>query len=128
MLWHFCSLLERDLISLRTKEALSAKRAQGQILGKPKGTLQKSKFDQNLEKIKELLGYGLSVRKIARVLGYTNHIALNTYTTSEGCTRLWKSEIQFDGIFEGLGVQPQIRHSYSRKSSSASAVVWSGSA
>ena len=27
-------------------------------------------------------------------------------STSEGCTRLWKSEIQFDGIFEGLGVQP----------------------
>jgi len=39
-----------DLISLRTKEALSAKRAQGQILGKPKDTLQKIKFDQNLEK------------------------------------------------------------------------------
>ena len=73
------SELQRDLISLRTKETSSAKRAQGQILGKPKDTLQKSKFDQNLEKIKELLGYGLSVRKIARVLGYTSHIALNTY-------------------------------------------------
>jgi len=76
--------LERDLISLRTKEALSAKRAQGQILGKPKGTLQKSKFDQNLERIRELLGYGLSVRKIARVLGYTSHIALNTYINKRG--------------------------------------------
>jgi DNA invertase Pin-like site-specific DNA recombinase len=78
-LFSLFSELERDLISLRTKEALSAKKAQGQILGKPKGTLQKSKFDQNLEKIKELLGYGLSVRKIARVLGYSSHIALNTY-------------------------------------------------
>ena len=29
-------------------------------------------------------------------------------STSEDCTRLWKSEIQFDGIFEGLGVQPLI--------------------
>ena len=27
-------------------------------------------------------------------------------STSEGCTRLWKPEIQFDGIFEGLGAQP----------------------
>ena len=71
--------LERDLISLRTKEALASKKRQGQILGKPKGTIQKSKFDQNIDKIKELLGYGLSVRKIANVLGYTNHIALNTY-------------------------------------------------
>ena len=29
--------LERDLISLRTKEALAAKKAQGKPLGKPKG-------------------------------------------------------------------------------------------
>jgi hypothetical protein len=68
----------------RRNAQLLAKRAQGQILGKPKGTLQKSKFDQNLEKIKELLGYGLSVRKIARVLGYTSHIALNTYINKRG--------------------------------------------
>jgi DNA invertase Pin-like site-specific DNA recombinase len=71
--------LERDLVSLRTKEALAAKKAQGQLLGKPKGTLQKSKFDNDIAKIKELLGYGLSIRKIAKVLGYTSHIALNTY-------------------------------------------------
>jgi DNA invertase Pin-like site-specific DNA recombinase len=76
--------LERDLISLRTKEALAAKKAQGQVLGKPKGTLQKSKFDQNVERIKELLGYGLSVRKIAKVLGYSSHIALNTYINKRG--------------------------------------------
>jgi DNA invertase Pin-like site-specific DNA recombinase len=37
--------LERDLVSSRTKEALAAKKAQGQILGKPRGTIQKSKFD-----------------------------------------------------------------------------------
>ena len=77
-LFSLFSELETDLISLRTKEALSAKKAQGQLRGKPKGTLQKSKFDRNREKIKELLGYGLSVRKIAKVLGYTSHIALNT--------------------------------------------------
>lgn len=71
--------LERDLVSSRTKEALSAKKAQGQILGKPKGTIQRSKFDAHQERIKELLGIGLSVRKIAMVLGYSNHIALNTY-------------------------------------------------
>lgn len=71
--------LERDLISLRTKEALASKKRQGQILGKPKGTIQKSKFDKDIDRIKELLSYGLSKRKIAIVLGYTNHIALNTY-------------------------------------------------
>jgi DNA invertase Pin-like site-specific DNA recombinase len=78
-LFSLFSELERDLISLRTKEALASKKRQGQILGKPKGTIQKSKFDKHLEKIKELLEYGLSVRKISRVLEYNNHIALNTY-------------------------------------------------
>jgi DNA invertase Pin-like site-specific DNA recombinase len=71
--------LERDLISLRTKEVLAAKKGQGIKLGKPKGTIQKSKFDAHLDKIKELLKYGLSIRKIAKVLGYNNHISLTTY-------------------------------------------------
>lgn len=76
--------LERDLIGLRTREALAAKKAQGRPLGKPKGTLQKSKFDRDVARIKELLGYGLSVRKIAKVLGYSSHIALNTYINKRG--------------------------------------------
>jgi DNA invertase Pin-like site-specific DNA recombinase len=78
-LFSLFSELERDLISLRTKEALASKKAQGIQLGKPKGTIQKSKFDENALKIKELLGLGLSVRKISIFLGYTNHIGLNTY-------------------------------------------------
>ncbi len=71
--------LERDLVSLRTKEALVAKKTQGITLGKPKGTIQASQFDKDQERIKDLLSVGLSVRKIAGVLGYSNHIALNTY-------------------------------------------------
>ena len=83
--------LERDLISLRTKEALAAKKAQGKVLGKPKGTLQKSKFDLDVERIKELLGYGLSVRKIAKVLGCSSHIALNTYINKRGLNQAVKA-------------------------------------
>ena len=49
------------------------------MLGKPVGTIQKSKFDKDLEKIKELLDLKLSVRKIAKYLGYPNHLALNKY-------------------------------------------------
>lgn len=71
--------LEKDLMSLRTKEALTAKKLDGISLGKPKGTIQKSKFDKQRDKIEELLGVGLSVRKIAKVLGYNNHIGLNNY-------------------------------------------------
>jgi len=64
--------------------------AQGQKLGKPKGTIQKSKFDQHVDRIKELLEMGLSVRKIARVLGYSNHIALNTYINKRQIRSLTK--------------------------------------
>lgn len=71
--------LEKDLMSIRTKEALSAKKMAGMNLGKPKGTIQKSKFDDQREKIEELLAVGLSTRKIAKLLGYNNHIGLNNY-------------------------------------------------
>jgi DNA invertase Pin-like site-specific DNA recombinase len=47
--------LEKDLMSLRTKEALSARKLSGVHLGKPKGTIQKSKFDLQRDKIEELL-------------------------------------------------------------------------
>jgi DNA invertase Pin-like site-specific DNA recombinase len=78
-LFSLFSELERDIISLRTKEALAAKRSQGIRLGKPKGTIQKSRFDAHVDRIKELLSIGLSIRKIAKLLGYKNSISLNTY-------------------------------------------------
>jgi DNA invertase Pin-like site-specific DNA recombinase len=71
--------LERDMVSLRTKDALAVKKASGIKLGKPVGTIQKSKFDKDIEKIKELLTYGLSVRKIASFMGYKNYLSLNKY-------------------------------------------------
>ncbi|WP_198305825.1 recombinase family protein [Arcobacter vandammei] len=71
--------LEKELMSLRTKEALTAKKLDGIALGKPKGTIQKSKFDEQRDKIEELLAVGLSVRKISKLLGYNNHIGLNNY-------------------------------------------------
>ncbi|MGI2262369.1 recombinase family protein, partial [Candidatus Cardinium hertigii] len=71
--------LERDFMSLRTKEALASKKAKGMKLGKSKGTLQKSQFDVDRDKIIELLTLGVSVRKIANLLKYRNDISLNTY-------------------------------------------------
>ncbi|MCB0035313.1 MAG: recombinase family protein [Anaerolineales bacterium] len=84
--------LERDLVSLRTKEALAAKKAKGVKLGKPKGTVQGSKFDENRERIEELLALGLSVRKIADLLGYSNHVGLNTYVKKRNLRQKVKGE------------------------------------
>ncbi len=57
--------LERSMISRRTKEALAAKKTQGVVLGKPKGTAQNSQFDKDRQRIVELLSLGVSIRKIA---------------------------------------------------------------
>jgi DNA invertase Pin-like site-specific DNA recombinase len=65
--------LERDLISLRTKEALAAKKAQGVQLGKPQGVIQESIYDKDRERIVELLSLGLSARKII-----TRHVKYGT--------------------------------------------------
>ena len=58
------------MVSLRTKEALAEKKTLGVELGKRVGTIQKSKFDKDVERIKELLSLGVSIRKISKVTGY----------------------------------------------------------
>lgn len=83
--------LERDLISVRTKEALASKKVQGIQLGKPKGTIQKSKFDVHVERINELLELGLSVHKIAKHLGFSSHIGLNNYIAKRKLRNTQKS-------------------------------------
>lgn len=91
-LFSLFSELERDIISIRTKEALAYKKAQGIRLGKPKGTIQKSKFDKDINKIKELLQLGLSVRKIAIFLGYSNHIGLNIYVKKRDLRNVFQNQ------------------------------------
>jgi DNA invertase Pin-like site-specific DNA recombinase len=75
--------LERDLISLRTKEALAAKKAQGVQLGKPQGVIQESVYDKDRERIVDLLRMGLSVRKIIAIhLKYGTSSSLSYYITT----------------------------------------------
>lgn len=78
------SELERDFVRRRTRAGLEASRAQGRTLGKPKGTIQASKFDADRERIEELLLAGLSGRKIAETLKYPNAIGLNKYIRRRG--------------------------------------------
>lgn len=57
--------IERDLISLRTIEALQAKKADGQKLGRPKGR-GKSKLDEHAEEILKLVDLQVPKTIIAR--------------------------------------------------------------
>ncbi|GHT71219.1 invertase [Bacteroidia bacterium] len=62
--------IERNLISQRTKEALARKRAEGRILGRPKGSKSKfKKLSGKEEEIKMLLNKKKSKSAIARALG-----------------------------------------------------------
>lgn len=62
--------IERNLISQRTKEALARKRAEGMILGRPKGSKSKVKKLTGRElEIKKLLDKKVSKSAIARILG-----------------------------------------------------------
>lgn len=72
--------IERDFISLRTKEALAAKKAAGVLLGKPKGTIQKSMYDKDRARIEELLQHGLPQKRIIEIhLGYGTTKSLSHY-------------------------------------------------
>ncbi|KJS29357.1 MAG: resolvase [Desulfatitalea sp. BRH_c12] len=61
--------IERDLISERTKEGLERARAQGKLLGRPKGRLGFSKLDGKESQIKELMDKGVTRANIARIVG-----------------------------------------------------------
>jgi DNA invertase Pin-like site-specific DNA recombinase len=60
------SEIERDLISIWTKEGLRRARAEGKLLGRPKGTTGKSKLDGKEDEIKKFLKGGINKTNVAR--------------------------------------------------------------
>lgn len=69
--------VERDFISIRTKAGL-AKARESKTLGRPKGSLGKSKLDSQTMYIKQLIEAGVAIRAIARLL-----------TVAESTLRRW---------------------------------------
>jgi DNA invertase Pin-like site-specific DNA recombinase len=60
--------MERDLIALRTKEALAARKKDGMILGRPKGKASNLKLDEKRQQIQDLLDKGVNKRSIAKIV------------------------------------------------------------
>jgi len=81
--------IERDFISLRTKEALASKKDQGVILGKPKGTIQTSIYDKDRGRIEELLSLGVPQKRIIeRHLQYGTTKSLSYYIKTRKLKKL----------------------------------------
>ena len=73
--------VERDLISERTKEGLARAKANGKQLGRPKGSLGKSRLDGKEGEIRHLLSIGVSKASIARITGVSRPTLYNFLKT-----------------------------------------------
>lgn len=60
--------IEREFLSLRTKEALARRKSQGLPLGRPQGQAKRVKLDEQQENILKYLKIGVSKRSIAKIV------------------------------------------------------------
>jgi Site-specific recombinases, DNA invertase Pin homologs len=80
--------IERNLISQRTKEALARKKAEGVVLGRPKGSKSsKTKLTGQEKRIKELLDKKVSYSAIGRILG-VHRLTVSTFVKSNEAYRI----------------------------------------
>jgi DNA invertase Pin-like site-specific DNA recombinase len=91
MVFTIASEIERDLISLRTKEALKAIKNKGMTLGRPKGK-GKSKLDQYRPEIEAMLNIGATQKFIAKLYGTTEA----NFTNCMNKNGIYKPKIDLD--------------------------------
>ncbi len=60
--------IEREFISIRTKEALAVRKSQGMTLGRPKGKAKHVKLDDSEKEIRDLIEKGVSKASIAKII------------------------------------------------------------
>ncbi len=79
--------IERNLISQRTKEALARKKAEGVILGRPKGSKSsKTKLTGKEKQIKELLDKRVSYSAISRILN-VHRLTVSKFVKERGLNK-----------------------------------------
>ena len=61
--------IDREMISMRTKEALAKRKASGVVLGRPKGRAKKLKLDKHSKDIRHYLEINLSKAAICKLVG-----------------------------------------------------------
>ena len=86
MVFAMAAEIERDLISQRTKEALRVKKANGMVLGRPKGP-GKSKLDVYKDEIEALINNGSTQKFIANRYGATES-TLSNWIKKNGIVKL----------------------------------------
>ncbi len=75
--------VERDLISERTREGLAAAKAQGKLLGRPKGSLGQSRLDGKETEIQALMDKKVSKASIAKIMGISRTALYNFIRTRD---------------------------------------------
>lgn len=75
--------MERSFISERTKSALAQRKASGVKLGRQKGAIVKSKYDEYKTTIQELVSKDVSIASISKIIGVGTRQSLTNYIQSK---------------------------------------------
>lgn len=87
--------VERDFISIRTKEALASRKRQGKRLGHKTGDLLPSKYDEKANEILTLLNKDIGVSTIIKLIGFGTRQTLTSWKNK----RIEKSQLLNEFVF-----------------------------